>query len=574
MNLIRLERLLRCSLTFLTVILLTAPAWGHFVWVLPPEPGSREFGLVLSEGLHPDDPDYLDRLADATVTLHGRDGQRREIKLTRGEDRLVGTLPEDFDAIAIEVPVTWGVMERGGQAFLLRYRALCLLELSSSQPGQQDSSSAGGPLLRLQPNGKRIQVHGSVGESPLGETAIKIVGGQEPLELTTTSQGIALWTPTASRAYGLYAKASAVEAGQWQDRKYEEVRTYVTLSVRVGDDFLSGSELEADVAAEVQVRSVPGSELGVKIPELPFGITSFGAARVGDSIYVYGGHTGTAHSYWNTSQSNQLLRWNTAEAEGRWEVVAEGQYRLQGLAMVAHGDKLILVGGFFATNEEGAAHELYSQSQVVAFDTASQQWLPWPSLPQGRSSHDAIVLGDHLYVVGGWAMDGPDSTEWHDSAWVLNLQDVAAGWQALPAPGFQRRALALAAFDGKLFAIGGMGRQGGPTRATAIYDPQTQQWAAGPELVGEQGMVGFGASAWPLDGRLVVTAYDGSVQVLSADQQSWELVGTTEDARFFHRLLPYSPGHLVQVGGASMEVGKFQRPEILRIDGPAEIQAK
>jgi hypothetical protein len=238
--------------------------------------------------------------------------------------------------------------------------------------------------------------------------------------------------------------------------------------------------------------------------------------------------------------------------------------------MVANGDQLILIGGFLATNEEGDVHHLYSQSQVVTFDTKSGQWSSLPSLPAGRSSHDAIVLGDQLYVVGGWNMDGPESTEWHDTAYVLNLRDTAAGWRELPAPGFQRRALALAAFDGKLFALGGMERQGGPTRSTSVYDPQTQAWSDGPELVGAQGMVGFGAAAWPLDGRLVVTAYDGSVQVLSVDQQSWEVVGHTGDARFFHRLMPWSPGHLVLIGGASMEVGKFQQPEVVRIEIPTQ----
>lgn len=573
MNLFRIDRGLRFGVAFLAVLLGTTQAWGHFVWVLLPEPGSREFGVVLSEGLHPDDPQYLERMADATVTLHGVDGQRREVKLTLGDDRLVGKIPDDFAAVAVEVPVTWGVIERGGQAFLLKYRALSLLDLSLSERLKLESSSSSGPLLRLRPHGQGIQLRAAVGQAPLGETAIKIVGGEELVELTTTAQGIALWTPTNSGAYGLYAKASAVESGQWNDLKYDEVRTYVTVSVRV-DQRDWATDAGGTGSNEVQVRSIAGKELGVTIPELPFGITSFGAARVGESIYVYGGHTGSAHSYWNTSQSNQLLRWDTTAVEGRWEVVAEGQHRLQGLAMVPHGERLILVGGFFATNEEGESHQLFSQSQVVAFETNSRQWSPLPSLPQGRSSHDAIVLDDRLYVVGGWAMDGPDSTQWHDSAWVLNLQDTAAGWRELPAPGFQRRALALAAFDGKIFALGGMERQGGPTRRTSIYDPQSQAWTDGPELVGDQGMVGFGAAAWPLDGRLVVTAYDGSVQVLSVDQGSWEVVGQTEDARFFHRLLPYSPSHLVLVGGASMEVGKFQQPEIVRIEFPAQVKTE
>jgi hypothetical protein len=242
--------------------------------------------------------------------------------------------------------------------------------------------------------------------------------------------------------------------------------------------------------------------------------------------------------------------------------------------MVAHGERLILVGGFFAKNEEGEPHQLFSQDQVAVFDTRSGQWGELPPLPQGRSSHDAIVMDNHLYVVGGWLMNGPNDTQWHETALVMDLTAPDKGWSELPAPGFQRRALALAANEGKIFALGGMERTGGPTRKTSVFDPQSGTWADGPELVGSQGMVGFGASAWPVEGRLVVTAYDGSVQVLNADHSSWLSIGQTEDARFFHRLLPYAPGHLVLVGGANMDSGKFVQPEVIRIERVADLPSK
>jgi len=306
------------------------------------------------------------------------------------------------------------------------------------------------------------------------------------------------------------------------------------------------------------------------LPELPMGLTSFGAARTEDAIYLYGGHTGQAHSYWNTSQSNQLLKWDLTAEQPEWELVAEGQHRLQGLAMVAHGERLILVGGFFASNQQGEPHSLHSQDQVSVYNLKANSWEQLPSLPQGRSSHDAMVLDDTLYVVGGWFMDGPDSTVWHDSAHRLDLTDPSAQWQELPQPGFHRRALALAAFDGKLYAVGGMAKQGGPTREVSIYDPLEKTWRPGPELVGDEGMVGFGAAAFPIQGRLVVTAYDGSVQVLSRDASHWMSVGETQEARFFHRMLPLNDQQLVSFGGANMEIGKFLTPEIVPLKLPQD----
>ena len=157
---------------------------------------------------------------------------------------------------------------------------------------------------------------------------------------------------------------------------------------------------------------------------------------------------------------------------------------------------------------------------------------------------------------------------------VLDLNEAEAGWSQLPALNFQLRALALAAHKGQLWAIGGMERTGGPTKATSVYDPDRREWQAGPELIGEQAMVGFGAAAWELSDRLLVTAYDGSVQVLARDSSRWEVAGATEDARFFHRMLPLQDGQLVLLGGANMESGKFLTPEVIRMTTSASVKER
>jgi N-acetylneuraminic acid mutarotase len=300
--------------------------------------------------------------------------------------------------------------------------------------------------------------------------------------------------------------------------------------------------------------------------DLPYGITSFGAARIDDTVYAYGGHTGTAHAYWDESQSNELLALDLTQEKTEWKVVATGK-RLQGLAMVAHGKKLICVGGFHARNKKGAPHDLHSEAVVDVYDTVSGNWSTLPPLPLGRSSHDAALIGDQLYVVGGWCMAGADNTTWHTSALVMDLSAAEPTWQEIAAPQFQRRALAAVGFQDKLFVIGGMNQDGGPTRDVAIYDPLTQQWSEGPAIQGEDGMTGFGAAGWTCNDRLVVTTIRGQVQVLSQDATHWELREPTENARFFHRLVPLAPGQLLSIGGASMESGKFLEPEIIRFEG-------
>lgn len=299
-----------------------------------------------------------------------------------------------------------------------------------------------------------------------------------------------------------------------------------------------------------------------ELPPMPIEVTSFGACRHAETIYVYGGHMGSAHSYSKVGQNNKLLKLDLNHPEKGWQEIASGQ-PLQGLGMVAYGGRIILVGGFTALNDEGEEQNLHSQSSVTAFDPETNQWSELPPLPEARSSHDAALVGDTLYVVGGWNMSGPKQTTWHTTAWSMDLSAESPQWKALPQPPFIRRALATIAHDDKLFVIGGMNEKGGPTRDVVVYDPKQQTWTEVAEIKGESGMAGFGASGWSLNGRLIVNTYEGSIQAWNPDTKDWVVLGESEDARFFHRILPLNQDSLISLGGASMEQGKFSDLELI-----------
>ena len=82
-------------------------------------------------------------------------------------------------------------------------------------------------------------------------------------------------------------------------------------------------------------------------------------------------------------------------------------------------------------------------------------------------------------------------------------------------------------------------------------------------------MEGFGTSSFEIEGRLLVSTMAGTVQQLSQDGKSWEVVGHLNHPRFFHRLLPTAQGQAVIVGGASMQTGKVVELELLS-SGTAE----
>jgi N-acetylneuraminic acid mutarotase len=297
-------------------------------------------------------------------------------------------------------------------------------------------------------------------------------------------------------------------------------------------------------------------------PKLPEMVTSFGGAVAGDYLYVYGGHTGDAHSYSHAEQGHELRRLNLREPKA-WETVAEGPH-MQGLALVAHGGKLYRIGGFTAKNKAGEEHDLWSQDDVARLDPADKQWHELPPLPEPRSSHDAAVVGDTLYVVGGWQLQGEQDSVWHDTAWSLDLSAARPKWKAIAKPPFERRALALAAHEGKLYVIGGMQHEGGPTTRVDVFDPKSGKWSQGPSIEGEP-MEGFGCSAFATGGKLYVSTIRGNLQRLSDDGKTWQIERKLPTARFFHRMLPIAEGKFVVVGGANMGIGKFAELEVIEV---------
>jgi N-acetylneuraminic acid mutarotase len=229
------------------------------------------------------------------------------------------------------------------------------------------------------------------------------------------------------------------------------------------------------------------------------------------------------------------------------------QTPLQGLPLVAHKGKIYRVGGLSMRNATTDDKEdIHSTDEFAEFDPASGKWTALTPLPAARSSHNAVVIGDKLYVVGGWQLTGTSKGTWQPDALVYDFSKPDAGWQKTPETSFKRRALAVGEWNGKVFALGGMNEKAKVTMDVDVFDPQTEKWSKGPALPGA-GMAAFGASAWNLDGKLYVLGLRGTLFRLSEDGTKWEDAGSLEPGRFFHQLVPAPKGGLMVVGGAEQD---------------------
>jgi N-acetylneuraminic acid mutarotase len=518
---------------------------AHFLWlVMSPRERPAEVKLYFGETAMPDDPELLDKVGGAKgYALGGRRSEPQPLEWTKVDDALVAKLPQDATSSAV-VNLTYGVVTRGEKPFLLKYYAKAY---PSSLPGTWQAVADNERLpLEIVPqfDGASIAIEVRWQGEPAIETTVTVDGPglSKSVEGTTDAKGIFRTTLPEAGLYSIRARRIEAAGGQYDGKAYNEVRHYTTLAMPY-----------------TPAKLAP---IAHRWPALPRATTSFGGAVAGDWLYVYGGHYGQAHHYSREGQSGDFRRLNLKQPSS-WEDLPGGP-KLTGLAMVAHGGKLYRIGGFTAKNGEGEDESLWSQADFSSFDPQTSTWTDLPSLPEGRSSHDAAVVGNTLYVVGGWNMQAGKDTVWHDTAWSVDLSGAIYQWKPIAKPPFLRRAVALAAWQGKLHVLGGMQQEGGPTTRVDVYDPATDKWSAAPAMLGNA-MDGFGCSAFACDGGLYVTTMSGSVQRLSSDGSEWELVGNLEHPRFFHRLLRWQPQELVIVGGAHMAVGKIDSLERLPV---------
>jgi len=552
-------------------------ASGHFIWLATTGQGkasnqnenadganavaspASSLEVYFSESASPDNPRLLDRLADMQLWQLSADGQPQAIQASRDGDSLSAKIVDAAKAGTAETIYVarqdFGLRDKGGEKFRLMYYAKTGPAIDSQAWKTVDSAETIAFDITPQLSAGKIELTLQFKGSPAAESEVVILGPDdsdgEDFEGKSDADGKYAFTPTMPGRYSIRARhveSTPSKVGEDAEDAEDVVRHYVTLTL------------------DVPASAVP---LEVKdLGDLPTTLTSFGGAVLGDFVYIYGGTTGSSHEYSSELQNDSLMRMPVSG--GQWETVAKGPH-LQGLALVPHGDKLYRIGGFEARNKTGDEHDLWSVDSVASFDPTTNRWTDMPALPEPRSSFDAVVMGDQIYVVGGWGMAGGGRSTWHETAWKMDLTQDNPQWTAIAKTPFERRALALAAHDGKLFAIGGITSGGETSLETDIYDPKSDTWTQGPELVGEDGMTGFGASAFATGGNLYISTVAGSFQRLSPDASKWEVIAQMPTGRFFHRMLPVSENAFVVVGGSNMRgrikaVERFEVPTVAKKD--------
>jgi hypothetical protein len=276
---------------------------------------------------------------------------------------------------------------------------------------------------------------------------------------------------------------------------------------------------------------------------LPRGLTSFGAAASGGWLYVLGGYHGTPHEYSIEGQSTAFLQVNLRDT--RDLRMLDDVAPVQGAELVAWRGKLIRAGGLHARNVHGESADLHSSDEVALYDPAEGEWSPLPPLPERRSSHRAVVVGDSLVILGGWTLSGsPRSGVWAGEMLSLDLSAPEKGWVASEVP-FKRRAMGAAAAGDDLVVVGGIGPDRSIASSAWRLDGATGVWSAGPDFPDW----GFGVAATTEGEAVVASGRSGTLFRWGAGADAWRPIGALRQARFFHELVHDRSAGFVALGG-------------------------
>ena len=163
-------------------------------------------------------------------------------------------------------------------------------------------------------------------------------------------------------------------------------------------------------------------------------------------------------------------------ATDTWTKKADIPTPRNGLAVAVVHDKLYAIGGY-----------RYDWVPTVEeYDPATDTWTKKANMPTRRSHLAASVVNDKIYVFGGFDLD-------QELAAVEEYDPATDQWTKKRAMPTARGALATAVVNGLIYAVGGgividaSGHNNEAVTSVELYDPTTDQWTKGIDLLQPRG---------------------------------------------------------------------------------------
>lgn len=186
-----------------------------------------------------------------------------------------------------------------------------------------------------------------------------------------------------------------------------------------------------------------------RLPDLPGteGVAGPFVGGAGGTLVVAGGTNFEGGRPWNGGRKVwHDTVWTLEPEADEWTVAGRLPRPLGYGLSLSVGDALWCIGGGDAHAHAASVWCVHRRGSALQFD-------PGPALPRPSAYHAGAKIGNRLYIAGGQTGPHDDQAQW--VFWTLNLDDVAAGWQELPAWEGPGRMMAVAGVVGNDFCLFG-----------------------------------------------------------------------------------------------------------------------
>lgn len=234
----------------------------------------------------------------------------------------------------------------------------------------------------------------------------------------------------------------------------------------------------SSAAAALSNRSNVNNESWRILADMESGRGNPGVVAAGNKLYVIGGFFSSGFGYPNS--------WEVYDpAANNWDRYFGLPVTRTDLMAASVGNKIYAIGGF--RQDVGVIGSNYE------YDPPSQTWITKTSIITPVSGAGVAVITDTIYIIGGF--DG-----------VQHLPDVqifdpaSNSWSLGTAMPTGRAELGAVVLNGKIYAIGGVAEGAGTTNLVEVYDPVTDTWSLGPALPESRASAAIGVR----DGKIYV----------------------------------------------------------------------
>ena len=145
------------------------------------------------------------------------------------------------------------------------------------------------------------------------------------------------------------------------------------------------------------------------------------------------------------------------------------------MGTVVVGEEIWVIGGFVGDFQGSTSPPLTDAVQI--YNPTTNQWRFGPSLPEPSGSAPAAFYDNKIHYFGGIESDKTTDVADH---YVLDLDNLAAGWTTAAPMINPRNHHSAKVVNGLIYAIGGqLGHDGPKLDVTTmdVYNPVTDSWS-------------------------------------------------------------------------------------------------